>query len=296
MSGPTNGMPSTDYELLTRDVYQALLRSEGVETVEVRHDTEVLGRSGCTHQLDVYWEFRLAGVLFRSAIECKRHASTLEIGRVRDFYGALADIGNIQGIMVTTIGYQSGAKKFAEFYGVNLLELRTPTDADWAGRFRHIEMTLNVCRPEIVAVGITLDGEWHAAHLKELPEPFAIQVAGMNNEVGLVDSNGQLARSWHDIEMGLPPFIYDPATDDPSKEQRMHNVDTRGFFVRDPKFGLVPVSELRITYKVHVNVIRLKILGDEIVKFILRDLKSGRLHQFRADGGVIDVIQPPPSV
>ena len=130
MAGTTAEMSGTQYESLTRDVYDALLRSEGVDTVEVRHDTNVVGRSGCAHQIDVYWEFRLGGVLFRTAIECKRYADNLEIGRVRDFYAALADIGNIQGIIVTTVGYQSGAKNSLTFMGSicwNCAHRPTPT-------------------------------------------------------------------------------------------------------------------------------------------------------------------------
>jgi hypothetical protein len=296
MSDSTTGMSGTDYERLTRDVYEALLRSDGIDTVEVCHDTEVLGRSGCSHQIDVYWEFRLGGVLFRTAIECKRYASSLEIGRVRDFYAALADIGNIQGIIVTTTGYQSGAKKFADFYGINLLELRTPAETDWAGKFKDVAIGMNVCTPKIVSSDVTLDHAWHKAHLDRIQKNHQLQLSGMDNEVGLLDANGQLARSWYDIEMGLPIFIHNPATDDPSREVRIHDIDAKGLFIRDPTFGLIPISSFRVNYKVLVDNIQINILGAEIVKFILRDLKSGRIHQFRAHGGVIDIIPPPPSI
>jgi len=294
VSQSTSGMSGSEYERLTRDVYDALLRSEGIDTVVVRHDTDIVGRSGCAHQIDVYWEFRLGGVLFRTAIECKRYASPVEIGRVRDFYAALSDIGNIQGIVVTTVGYQSGAKKFAEFYGINLLELRAPTAADWAGTFKDIGITIHVCAPQIVDVGVTLDRVWHEAHLDRLPQGFQLQFAGMDNEVGLLDSQGNLVRSMHDIVLGLPSFIYNAATDDPSKEHRTHTINDKGLFVRDPTFGLVPIEELRITYKVKVDMMQINILGAEIVKFILRDLKSGQIHRFKAEGGVIDLIAPPP--
>jgi hypothetical protein len=292
MADSTSEMSGTEYECLTRDVYEALLRSEGVDTVEVRHDTTVVGRSGCAHQIDVYWEFRLGGVLFRTAIECKRYASPLEIGRVRDFYAALADIGNIQGIVVTTVGYQSGAKKFAEFYGINLLELRVPTGTDWAGTFKDIGVTVTICDPKIVSIGVTLDRTWHEAHLARLPPNFQLLVSGMNNEVGLLDSEGRLVRSWHDIERGLPTFIYDAATDSPSAEHRTHIINNKGLFMRDAAFGLVPVEEIQVTYKVGVNQMHVNVLGEQIVKFILRDLKSGHIHRFKAECGVIEIIVP----
>jgi len=293
VSQSTPDMSSTEYERLTRDVYAALLRSEGVDTVDVRHNTDILGRSGCAHQIDVYWEFRLGGVLFRTAIECKRYASTLEIGRVRDFYAALADVGNIQGIVITTVGYQSGAKKFADYYGINLLELRAPTGTDWEGTFRDIGITINACAPILVGVGMTIDRAWHAANLSRLPPEFRVVFAGMDNEVGVLDAQGNLVRSIHDIVQGLPPFIYDPTTDDPSAECRTHKINDQGMFVKDPVFGLIPIQELALTYKVHVDTMQISILGAEIVKYILRDLKTGQIHRFKAEGGVIDVIAPP---
>lgn len=97
MAQTTGEMSSVEYEVLTTSIYDALLRADGIDTIEVKHNIEVAGRSGCRHQIDVYWAFRFGGIEYRTAIECKNYSSTLEIGRVRDFYGVLADVGNIQG-------------------------------------------------------------------------------------------------------------------------------------------------------------------------------------------------------
>ena len=72
MSETTN-MSGTEYEILTQSIYTAILKSEGVETINVRHDVDVTGKFGCKHQVDVYWEFRLAGVEFKTVKECKRY-------------------------------------------------------------------------------------------------------------------------------------------------------------------------------------------------------------------------------
>ena len=113
----------TEYEKFTQEIYQSLINAQGITTVEVKHNIKIEGRSGQKHQVDVYWEYEIAGVRHRAAIECKNYNSIVSIGKVRDFYGVLADIGNINGIMVTKEGYQKGSKKFAEEYGINLKEI-----------------------------------------------------------------------------------------------------------------------------------------------------------------------------
>lgn len=49
---------------------------------------------------------------------------------MRDFFGVLYDLEEVKGIMVTKKGYQEGAKKYGEFYGIDLMELREPEDGE----------------------------------------------------------------------------------------------------------------------------------------------------------------------
>ncbi|MCK6469036.1 MAG: hypothetical protein L6Q53_12685 [Candidatus Brocadia sinica] len=52
-----------DYELLTKEIYQNILQSEDVTNVDVKHDTQIKGRSGIDHQVDVSWQFKQCGNL-----------------------------------------------------------------------------------------------------------------------------------------------------------------------------------------------------------------------------------------
>lgn len=130
------------YEQLTQAVYQAILQKEGVVNVQVEHDVRVVGRSGVSHQIDVLWQFKQAGIEHAVMIECKNYARSLTIEKVRNFYAVIQDIGNAQGLMVTKTGYQSGAADLAKFYGIGLKLLRKPTDDDWAGRIRDIHLDI----------------------------------------------------------------------------------------------------------------------------------------------------------
>lgn len=125
--------PNTEFELFTRHIYQKLVNNDVLKPTLVQHNVKLKGKSGCEHQIDVYWEYEIAGNKHRVAIECKNYNSQVEVSNVRDFKGVLDDLNNINGIMVSAQGYQSGAKKFAEEYGISLKELRAPNWKDTIG-------------------------------------------------------------------------------------------------------------------------------------------------------------------
>lgn len=118
--------PNTEYELFTQSIYQHLVNSDVVKATKVEHDVKLKGRSGQEHQIDVYWEYKIAGNKHRVAIECKNYKTKVSLGKVRDFKGVLDDLNGVNGIMVTKEGFQKGAKEYAKEYGISLKELRPP--------------------------------------------------------------------------------------------------------------------------------------------------------------------------
>lgn len=111
----------TEYEHLVRDLHQALLENDGVENIAVRHNVKLIGKSGASHQIDVYWEFRLAGITYKTCIECKQYSSTVKKSHIAAFSAILDDIGNATGIFATTVGYQHGAILLAQEKGIRLI-------------------------------------------------------------------------------------------------------------------------------------------------------------------------------
>jgi len=112
---------STEYELLARDLHQSLLNTSLVRSISVAHNAKILGKSGAVHQIDVYWEFELAGVKYRTCVECKHHNRKISKSAVAAFVAILNDIGNATGVFVTTLGYQPGARAMAEVGNIRLL-------------------------------------------------------------------------------------------------------------------------------------------------------------------------------
>ena len=125
--------PDQDYERFVQNVYQTILTAEGKDTIRVKHDVKLEGMSGQKHQVDVCWEYAQNGATYRTAIECKCYKRSIDIGRVRDFFGVLYDVPGLRGTFATKKGYQSGALSFAKYYGISLLVIREPeeNDYDW---------------------------------------------------------------------------------------------------------------------------------------------------------------------
>lgn len=121
---------NTEYEKFTRELCERLALYKGLLLSSVQHNVKLRGKSGLNHQIDVYWEYNKDGIVHRVAIECKNYSYGVSIGKVRDFYGVISDLDNVKGIMVTTVGYQKGAKQYADHYGISLKELRAPRDGE----------------------------------------------------------------------------------------------------------------------------------------------------------------------
>lgn len=68
---------------------------------------------------------------------------TIIVGKARDFFGVLYDLDNVAGIIVTKVGYQKGAKGYANYYGIGLKELRTPNNVE-DGIIGQTELDINI--------------------------------------------------------------------------------------------------------------------------------------------------------
>lgn len=131
------------YEQLTKAVYQRILDRADGNNVLVQHNVELAGRSGVKHQIDVLWKFRLAGIEHTVIVECKNYCSAITLEKVRNIFAVAHDVGNCNPVMVTKVGYQSGAADFAKHYNISLKILRPPEDADWDGRVRVIHVRVH---------------------------------------------------------------------------------------------------------------------------------------------------------
>ena len=113
----------TEYELLVRDIFQAILNQKQVTNVKVEHNVTLQGNTS-PHQIDVYWKFEHIGITYENVIQAKDWGSRVKQEQLFAFNCVLDDLpGRPKGIFVTRTGYQKGARKYADAHGIILYKL-----------------------------------------------------------------------------------------------------------------------------------------------------------------------------
>ncbi len=268
-----------EYELLTKSIYEALLLQDGV-TTEVKHNIILKGKAA-EHQIDVYWEYKIADTLFRVAIECKNYNSKVTIGKVRDFHSVLNDIGNIQGVMVARKGFQSGAKEYAEHYGINLKEIREPEDADWKGRIKTIVMKMNMITTHIHERKINIDDEWMRNN-DALPKGTTIhlQINDTTDNIWLVDSLGNKISNFYHLDEKLP-------TDMKVAKNITYKYEFDNAFLENTEGIKFKISSIEYFYDVRQSAIPDIVLdGTQTAQAIIKDALTGSI-KFVNNNGII---------
>ncbi len=274
--------PNIEYEKFTQEVYQELGKANVVKTTDVRHNVKLIGKSGQEHQIDVYWEYEIAGVKHKVAIECKNYNSTVPIGKVRDFYGLLYDLNNVSGIMVTKVGYQAGAKKYAAFYGIDLKELRTP---NWGeASIGEIELTSNIAKRQRLFL---VDDEWaksknlnlqpYRDYLDSLsglhwpPRKPSIVWANATHipletipNAKIRDEKGEIITTFDELESKLPESF------------ESHTFSFKNAYV-DTGWGAIKIKEVKYAYEKEKQTTIFSIDAQEFIKAILKDALNGEI-------------------
>jgi hypothetical protein len=257
----------TEYEKFVQSVYQAILNAEGVDNVSVKHNIQLQGQSGCSHQIDVFWEFRLAGQIYKTAIECKNFNKPVQIGKVRDFYGVISGIPGLGGIFATKIDFQSGAKKFAAQKGISLKLIREPTDIDWQGRLRKIHFNMHIVNVDI----ISFEPRYTQSAINDLTLAGITEIAAdfSTDETIIFTESGEPKATYEQMRQGLP---HDRK---PLKSARYfmpfprHKYRASGFDIE--------IDGCEFVYNVSVAIEQSIIDGDDFVHAVMKDVESGDL-------------------
>jgi hypothetical protein len=136
----------TKYERLAAIAFREIT---GRETV---HDLRLRGESGVLHQIDAV----VGDARKRVLIETKDYDRVVDLPVVRNFWGAVDDVGPDQAFIVTTEGFSDQAQQYASAKGIQLAVLRPPIDEDWEGVIRRVAF-------DITTTGQTCPAtiQWH---------------------------------------------------------------------------------------------------------------------------------------
>ena len=269
--------PNIEYELFTQEIYQQLVNSDVIKPTKVEHNVKLRGRSGQKHQIDVYWEYEIAGNKHKVAIECKNYSKPVPIGKVRDFKGVLDDLNNVNGIMVTKEGFQEGAKEYAKEYGISLKELRSPREGEaiigTIENHFHIEVRHRLFKIDEEwasnnSFNIQRYREFHAMfdHVNANKWRSATHLPLETKNDTILDSNGKQITTLNEIERKIPDH---PTADYPLI---FHFDDA---YVDCRHFGRVKIQEVKYDYDIEDKKLTISLDASNFVKAILKDAISG---------------------
>ena len=141
------------YEELTEELAARLATANDIMTVRLERDVLLSGRA-TDNRIDVLWEYQsAAGPLVRALFECRSYARRINQQALHSWRSIVNDVTEpgieTIGAMVTTTGYQSGAQRVADSYGIVILELRTPIERDLANRPSSVRLELLTRMPQV---------------------------------------------------------------------------------------------------------------------------------------------------
>ncbi len=198
------------YEEFVRKIHQALIDSEthaSQKNIQIEKNKKLVDRFGLEREFDLYWEYTLGGIVYKSVIECKDYNSSITVDKIDALIGKINDFPGITPIFATKVGYQSGAKEKADKHKINLLIVREQKDKDWQDDdgtpyIREVNMSLVALLPaRITSFVPILDEDWLDLNYPNLDT--SLQLSMRNDEVIIEDVVNNEKYSLHDLERSL---------------------------------------------------------------------------------------------
>ncbi|WP_433847085.1 restriction endonuclease [Acinetobacter proteolyticus] len=191
------------YEEFVQSIYKAIIFSEqsGIskqQNIEVEINKVLTDKNGTQRQFDIYWEYRLAGHLYKTVIECKDYASKISIEKIDAYIGKLQDFPGITGLYATKKGYQKGALTKANQHNIDLLIVREQNDTDWKDKdgtplIREVHIGITAILPaRILDFNMLLPKDSKPLDPKSL--------SGLNTEIIITDEENNEQYSLFDLQ------------------------------------------------------------------------------------------------
>lgn len=185
-------------------------------------------------------------------------------------------------IFASKKGFQSGAKKFAEYHGINLKEIRQPKEEDWNGRLKTIHVEINVMPTKVTGIHVEPDKDWLLENgiipsEKELNN-VRFTTNKLNIELFVYDENGNVIKNFLELENELPHEYKE------GKDLKYAHRFDNGYL--DSNLGRIKVKLIGFIYDVENVSTDLILDAENIVTGIIKDVKSGEIQFVNKDGSV----------
>ena len=273
-----------DYEKLAQNIFQQIINQDTFKNIEVQQDVTLHGKTG-KHQIDVYWEFSLQGIFYRTIIQAKDWKSKVPQKEILAFKEILDDLPvGTNGVYVCKSGYQSGARQIAEAHGIKTYELRKPVDSDFEGQIARIYFSGKYKIPHYENLSFVIDKGWvEEAHLTDKIDMMIGQGISLDSGTPLYDSiGGKVIGCIRDALYGL----VENSSEEPQEKTYAFQTPTYieikpGLFVR--------MKEIAGTVYHRTYEDKFQVGYEDIIGYILKDISSGSFIRFDKSGNLLDI-------
>lgn len=266
-----------EYERFVGRLQQAILNADVEQrNIQVEINKKIMDNCGVERQFDLYWEYELGGLTYKTVIECKDYASTIPVEKVDALIGKIQDIPDLKGVFATRQGYQAGAKTKADKHKIDLLIVREQNDSDWVDAdgtplIKSIGLNFHIQRPaRITNFSPQIDSDWLAENSDLKPEQVHA-LSGMNNQIFIEDQDRDEKYSLHDLAERLTSSQSQYGTFQEAKEFK-----SAFLFVNGVKLKLLAYNLEYVIPKplVSSSVIDFSKELDGVIEYLQRGLKK----------------------
>lgn len=200
-----------DYEQFVQHLHQALLDAEMVgnqRNISVERNKKIRDNCGINREFDIYWEYELAGITYKTVIECKDYSSSVSVEKIDALIGKIRDIPDLKAVFATTNGYQSGAEKKAKANRIDLLIVREQRDDDWVSEdgtpyLKEIHIRAHAIMPVFIKeFSPSISRKWVEENTEIDPDSLS-HFSGPNNEIFIDDVANEDHYSLHELQIRL---------------------------------------------------------------------------------------------
>lgn len=200
-----------EYEEFVQQLHQALLNAEMIgnqRNISVERNKKIKDNCGIDREFDIYWEYELAGITYKTVIECKDYSSRVSVEKIDALIGKIRDIPDLKAVFATTNGYQSGAEKKANANRIDLLIVREQRDEDWVSEdgtpyLKEIHLRAHAIMPIVVKeFSPFISRKWVEENTDIDPNSLG-HFSGLNNEIFIDDVANEDRYSLHELQSRL---------------------------------------------------------------------------------------------
>ena len=206
--------PGSEYENFVAGLHRALLEAERIydgRNITVEQNKIIIDNDGLAREFDVYWEYEIAGIKYKTVIECKDYNSSVSVSHIDALLGKTQSIPGLRLVFATKKGYQSGAKTKAARHRVDLLIVREQNESDWYAPdgtplLKKIHVNLMYEAPATIHSFLpALDLEWIEENAEiDTSKPFFL--SGLNTDILIDDRSTEETYSLLDLSNRLQPI------------------------------------------------------------------------------------------